>query len=251
VIPKLVAHRGYMEKYPENSLLGLEMSLKAGARMLEFDVQMSADRELIVLHDSDFQRTAGMTDSVFDLKLSELLSVSVHEPVRLGDQFLKTPVPTLKQVMELIVDYPSATAFVEIKDESLTQWGLDLVMEALQKELTPYASQSVIIAYNLNALKIVKQRGLYSTGWVLDVFDEENHQKARELNPEYLICNYKKITGENEPWQGDWSWMLYDITDAKLALQWAQRGVALIETRDIGAMLQHAELRKASCSHGI
>jgi len=251
MIPKLVAHRGYMEKYPENSLLGLEMSLKAGACMLEFDVQMNADHELIVLHDSDLQRTAGMADSVFNLKLSELLSVSVHEPERLGDQFLKTPVPTLKQMMELVAGYPNATAFVEIKDESLTQWGLDHVMVALQKELMPYASQSVIIAYNLNALKVVKQRGLYSTGWVLDVFDEENYRKARELNPDYLICNHKKITGDNEPWQGDWSWMLYDITDPELALQWAQRGVALIETRDIGAMLQHTELRKQACSHAI
>jgi len=251
MIPKLVAHRGYMEKYPENSLLGLEMSLKAGACLLEFDVQMSADQELIVMHDNNLQRTAGIADSVFDLKLPELSSVSVHEPERFGDQFLKTPVPTLRQMMELIAGYPSATAFVEIKDESLTQWGLDHVMEALQKTLTPYASQSVIIAYNLNALQLVKQRGLYSTGWVLDVFDETNHQTASELDPEYLICNHKKITGGNEPWQGDWSWMLYDITDPELALQWSQRGVALIETRDIGTMLQHAELRKASCSHGI
>ncbi len=251
MIPKLVAHRGYMEKYPENSLLAMEMSLKAGACLLEFDVQMSADYELIVLHDSDLQRTAGKANSIFDLKLSELSSVSVHEAERLGDQFLKTPLPTLRQMMELIAAYPKATAFVEIKDESLTQWGLDHVMEALQKSLMPYASQSVIIAYNLKALQVVKQRGLYSTGWVLDTFDEENHQKARELNPDYLICNHKKITGDNEPWRGDWSWMLYDITDPEQALQWAQRGVALIETRDIGSMLQHSELRKEACNHGL
>jgi glycerophosphoryl diester phosphodiesterase len=250
MIPKLVAHRGYMEGYPENSLLGLEMSLKAGACMVEFDVQMSADHELIVLHDSDLQRTAGLADSVFNLTVSELSSVSAHEPERFGDKFLKTPVPTLKQVMELVAGYPTVTAFVEIKDESLTQWGLGHVMDVLQKELEPYASQSVIIAYNLNALQHIKQCGLYSTGWVLSVFDKESHQKANQLNPQYLICNHRKITDGYEPWQGNWSWMLYDITDPELALQWAQRGVALIETRDIGGMLQHKELRKESCSHG-
>lgn len=250
MIPKLVAHRGYMENYPENSLLGLEMSLKAGACMLEFDVQMNADHEFVVLHDSDLQRTAGMDGSVFDLKCSEFLLVSVHEPERFGDKFLKTPVPTLKQVMELLAAYPTATAFVEIKDESLTQWGLDHVMDALQKELQPYASQSVIIGYNLNALQTVRQHGLYSTGWVVDVFDEDNHQKADQLNPEYLICNYRKISAGNELWQGDWSWMLYDITDPELALQWAKRGAALIETCDIGAMLKNTELRKELCSYG-
>jgi len=251
MIPKLVAHRGFMENYPENSLLGLEMSLKAGACMVEFDVQMNADHELVVVHDSDLQRTAGLADSVFNLTASELSSVSVHEPERFGNKFLKTPVPTLKQVMELVTGYPSATAFVEIKDESLTRWGLDHVMDVLQKELEPYASQSVIIAYSLNALQVVKQRGLYPTGWVLGIFDEASHQKANQLNPQYLICNHRKITEANEPWQGDWSWMLYDITDPELALQWAQRGVALIETRDIGVMLQHAELRKESCSYGL
>ena len=123
-------------------------------------------------------------------------------------------------------------------------------MDALQKALEPYVSQSVIIAYNLSALQTVKQRGLYPTGWVLGIFDEASHQKANQLNPQYLICNHRKITDANKPWQGDWLWMLYDITDPELALQWAQRGVALIETRGLGAMLQHAELRKESCSHG-
>lgn len=250
MIPKLVAHRGYMGGYPENSMLGLEMALKAGACMVEFDVQMSADHELIVLHDSDFQRTAGLTESVFDLKTSELSHISVHEPERFGDRFLKTPVPTLKQVMELVAGYPAVTAFVEIKDESLSQWGLDHVMDTLQNVLEPFVSQSVIIAYNFSALQYVKQRGLYPTGWVLDVFDETRHQNADQLKPKYLICNHRKIPDDIELWQGDWLWMLYDITDPVLAIQWAARGSELIETRDIGAMLQHAELRKESCNHG-
>lgn len=250
MIPKLVAHRGFMEDYPENSLLGLEMALKAGACMVEFDVQMSADHELVVLHDSDLQRTAGCAESVFDLKSAELSRISVHEAERFGDRFLKTLVPTLKQVMQLVADYPSVTAFVEIKDESLLHWGLDHVMDVLQKKLEPYASQSVIIAYNVNALQHIRQCGLYSTGWVVDVFDEESHQKANQLNPQHLICNHQKITDGHALWQGDWSWMLYDITDPELALQWAQRGAALIETRNIGGMLQHAQLRKESCSHG-
>ena len=36
--------------------------------------------------------------------------------------------------------------------------------------------------------------------------------------------------------------MLYDISDPALALEWANKGAELIETRDIGAMLQHPDL---------
>jgi glycerophosphoryl diester phosphodiesterase len=41
--------------------------------------------------------------------------------------------------------------------------------------------------------------------------------------------------------------MLYDISDPDLALQWADKGAELIETRDIGTMLQHPLLQQRRC----
>ena len=124
-------------------------------------------------------------------------------------------------------------------------------MDTLQKELEPYVSQSVIISFNFDAVQYINQLGVYPTGWVLKYFDEASCLKAKQLNPEYLICNQRKILDDVEPWQGDWSWMLYDITDPELALQWAARGVELIETADIGGMLEHEELNKESCRSDI
>ena len=43
VCPQLIAHRGYSECYPENTLVGLEAALSAGANCVEFDVQFSSD----------------------------------------------------------------------------------------------------------------------------------------------------------------------------------------------------------------
>ncbi|MGB5604522.1 MAG: glycerophosphodiester phosphodiesterase family protein, partial [Gammaproteobacteria bacterium] len=63
MIPVLVAHRGYMEKYPENSLSSIEAALQAGACMVEFDVQMDANGQLLLLHDDNFKRTAGIDSS--------------------------------------------------------------------------------------------------------------------------------------------------------------------------------------------
>lgn len=251
MIPKLVAHRGYMKRYPENSFVGLETSLKSGACMVEFDIQMNADHEFILLHDSDFRRTAARPEVLFDLKTSALSDISAHEPERFGDQFLTTPVPTLKQIMELVASYPDAMAFIEIKDESLTHWGLDFVMDKLHHALKHYVTQSVIIAFNSAALHHVKQRDLYRTGWVVKNYDEIHHQIADHLQPDYLICNHQKISDDIGLWQGNWSWMLYDITDPDLALQWASKGSEFIETCDIGSMLHHEELKKGSCDHGL
>jgi glycerophosphoryl diester phosphodiesterase len=57
-LPELVAHRGSLLRYPENTWLGLEAALKAGACWLEFDIQMCADGRFVLLHDADFNRTA-------------------------------------------------------------------------------------------------------------------------------------------------------------------------------------------------
>lgn len=249
MIPKLVAHRGFMENYPENSLPGIEAALNCGACMVEFDVQMCADRELVLLHDSELNRTAGFNSTVFDLSLQDLSGVSVHEPLRLGNKYSDIAIPTLVQAMELISQYPGATAFVEIKQESLEHWGMETVIDELLQVLKPYKQQCVIISYSLNALQYIKRNSRFSVGWVLTSFDMVHYQLAEQLEPEYLICNYTKIPDDREPWNGAWRWVLYDISIPEQAMYWASRGVELIETRDIGAMLEHEDLHELACDY--
>ena len=249
MIPILVAHRGYMHEYPENSYLGLKKALDAGACMIEFDVQVSADRELVVIHDADLNRTAGVDQSVFEMTMSELGMISVHEPERFGDDFYPTTIPELQQIMTLVASYPNATAFVEIKDESLDRWGLEWVMDKLQQALKPYAKQVAIISFNYEAMTLVKQNNIFPAGWVLELFDRNHRELAEELEPAYLICNHKKIPDGISPWLGPWQWMLYDITDPALALDWSARDIELIETRDIGSMLKNTRLAKKACSN--
>ena len=66
-IPHLVAHRGLMESYPENTLISLESALLCGANYIEFDVQCTADGELIVFHDTELLRTTGIQGNLFEM----------------------------------------------------------------------------------------------------------------------------------------------------------------------------------------
>jgi glycerophosphoryl diester phosphodiesterase len=232
-----------MEKYPENSLSSIEAALEAGACMIEFDLQMNADGRLVLLHDENFKRTAGISAGVF--KQLDFAQISVHEPQRLGDAFKPEPVPELSQALRLLLRYPQAAAFVEIKDESLQQWGMKRVMDELLTSLELAKPQCVIISDNLEALIYAGNKSDYPTGWVMHRYDAAHHELADRHAPDYLICNYKRITGDL--WQGGWQWMLYDITDPDLALRWAKKGAGLIETRDIGGLLQHPLLRQRHC----
>lgn len=50
--PRLCAHRGYSAAAPENSLLAFEAAVAMDAQEMEFDVQMTADYQVVSLHDA-------------------------------------------------------------------------------------------------------------------------------------------------------------------------------------------------------
>ena len=54
--PEVIAHRGGALLWPENTLYALEQAAKAGVDYLEFDLQLTADNELLVTHDSEINR---------------------------------------------------------------------------------------------------------------------------------------------------------------------------------------------------
>ncbi len=248
MIPELVAHRGYLNEYPENTWVALEAALRAGACWLEFDVQMCRDNCFVLAHDDNLLRTAGVDLSVLDSD-SHRLSASVHEPQRFGERFAPTPVTTLADTLARLSAWPQARAMVEIKQESLTHRGLETVMQHLLPLLLAQRRQCTLISYNAQALAWLRQRATIPIGWVLRQYNERQRAQARALAPDYLICNACKLPEAATPWSGPWQWMLYDIVEPRQALAWAARGVALIETADIGAMLRHPQLAQRACAH--
>ncbi|MDH5766857.1 MAG: glycerophosphodiester phosphodiesterase family protein [Gammaproteobacteria bacterium] len=238
-IPHLVAHRGHMETYPENTLLSLEAAMQCGASHVEFDVQCTADGKLVVFHDAELERTTGVKGNLFQMAYEELENIRAHEPERFSLAFFKSHIPSLTDVVRLLQRYPRVTAFVEIKEESLEQFGVENTLATLYRELEIIHQQCVIISYHYPALQHVKDNTDYHTGWILRDYDSNNRKLAEDLKPDYLIINHRKLPENEEPWPGSWHWMVYDITDPELAIHYASLNIPLIETRDICNMLEH------------
>jgi len=250
-IPQLVAHRGYMEKYPENSWLGLKAAMDAGACWIEFDLQMCGDGEFILLHDASLKRTAKIEKTIFEIGLKDLKNISVHEQDRFEHQFYPLAVTTLDNVLRKLSHYPQIMVMIEIKDESLKYWGVPKVMGPLLDRLAPHQDNCILISFNHDALDYARNNSDMGIGLVLHQFDHEHKMKAISLQPDYLICNQEKLPIGETPWSGSWKWMLYDISSPEVALDWGKNGVDLIETKDIGSMLQHTTLVKNACYHGV
>lgn len=68
----ICAHRGANETHPENTIAAFEEAVRLGAQMVEFDVRMTKDNRLVVIHDASVDRTTNGTGSVADLTWAEI-----------------------------------------------------------------------------------------------------------------------------------------------------------------------------------
>jgi glycerophosphoryl diester phosphodiesterase len=227
----VLAHRGYAARYPENTREAIAAAVAAGARHIEFDIQLSADKVPFLLHDADFERTGAVAKRIFDLDAQQVAALRVGEPARFGDDFSEVTAPRLAEVVDDLVGWPSVTAFVELKRQSIGQFGQEAVLDAVLSVLQPVLARCVIISFDLGVIAAARQRNGCRIGWALSAWNSETQQQAIALAPEFLFCNVKRLPPAPEPlWSGNWTWVVYEITVADHAHELARRGVGMIES---------------------
>jgi glycerophosphoryl diester phosphodiesterase len=238
-VPDLVAHRGNAAEFPENTLPALRSALELGARYIEFDVHLTADRQPILLHDANLKRTAGIDRNALEMTWSELAEISVNEEARFGNRFTDVGIPTLAQAVSLLASNPQATAFVELKRASLRAFGQEAVVGKVCDALAPVARQCVIISFDLAAVHYVRQVSTLRVGWVLSEYTSLSALKCEALAPDYVFCDHQLLNeSRSKLWLGPWRWAIYEVTTRKLAMELAARGASLIETMAVRSMLR-------------
>ena len=101
---KTIGHRGGSSYYyPENTLVSLEQGFIAGIYAAEVDVRYTSDSVLILMHDFYLDRTTNGKGNVADLPFSYIKTLDAGSWK--GAQFTGTPVPTLKEALELAHRY--------------------------------------------------------------------------------------------------------------------------------------------------
>jgi glycerophosphoryl diester phosphodiesterase len=116
--PLVIAHRGDSAHRPENTLAAFASALEVGATIVELDVQLTADGEVVVIHDPTLDRTTDARGDVRSRTLAELRGVSAGYPNLFGSRWAGERIPTLGEVLALARD--RARVLVEIKTESVS-----------------------------------------------------------------------------------------------------------------------------------
>lgn len=110
-LPRIIGHRGIASRAPENTMASLRAALSLGVPMIEVDVHLTADDEVVVIHDRTLQRTTTGNGSVRSYTRRELEAFDAGS--WFDPSFADQRIPTLQQVLALAGD--NAEVNVEIK----------------------------------------------------------------------------------------------------------------------------------------
>jgi glycerophosphoryl diester phosphodiesterase len=158
----LAAHRGGSLLWPENSLLAFRNAVALGADFIEFDVHLSKDGEVVVIHDPTLDRTTSGTGPVRDRTVAELKALRLRD--RTGALTEET-VPVLDEVAA-VAAMGKRRMLLEIKVD---------------------ASRARYPGIEEKALAILDRHGMAGSTVVMS-FDVPTWRRVRELRPDVATC---------------------------------------------------------------
>jgi glycerophosphoryl diester phosphodiesterase len=151
--PQAIAHRGGRTTTPESTLLAFQNAITRGMDALEFDVQMTADGELVVIHDDTVDRTTNGTGAVKDMTLDELRALDAGN----GEQ-----IPTFEEVIQLAKDN-----------------GVDILPEAKSPDLYPGLPTKMV--------ELLEEMD-YLDHAIIQSFVPATFDEVRAANPDARTC---------------------------------------------------------------
>jgi len=147
---KIIAHRGFSDIAPENTLSAFEKAIEIGADYFEVDVHQTKDNVLVVIHDKTIDRTCSnnKTGKISELNFSDLQNVRVGFSCKFGNEFSNEKIPTLKEALEFAKG--KIKVCVELKADEIENKVVELLNEL------DMINQVIVFAFNDKSLVKIK-----------------------------------------------------------------------------------------------
>ncbi len=95
---QIIAHRGAAGKAPENTMAAIQQAIDDHTDWIEIDVQESIDGKIMVIHDSDFMKLAGVNLKVWDATYKDTGTIDIGS--WFDKNFSTERTPLLSEVLE-------------------------------------------------------------------------------------------------------------------------------------------------------
>ncbi len=202
----IIGHRGAGGVAPENTRAAIEQAILAGAQWVEIDVQETADGEVVVIHDSDLMKIAGVDLKVWDASVEGITSIDIGTSFH--PKFHDERVPKLQEILELCKD--KIGIIIELKSyghgQMLEQRVIDLVEASGSVDEVQCMSLKAGVVAHLKKLRPQWRVGLLLSLAVGDL---------RKIEADFLAVNARFATSQmvQEAHEADkllYAWTLND-----------------------------------------
>lgn len=96
----IIAHRGASAFAPENTLAAFKLALHQGADGIELDAKLTADEQVVVIHDATVDRTTPNHGAVAKFRLNDLRKMDAGSHFDVA--FKGEPIPSLEEVFKAV-----------------------------------------------------------------------------------------------------------------------------------------------------
>lgn len=226
--PIAIAHRGDKRFAPENTLSAFRQAADKGADAIEFDVKLTSDGRVIVLHDKTVDRTTNGTGKAADLSLAELKKLDAG--VLFPFQFPGEKIPTLEEVFESVGERLhlniELTNYSTIYD-NLVEKVVELVKDFKMMEkvfFSSFSTRNLLIAQRL--LPEVP-RGLLTLPGLLGFWGRAFGWRGdySALNPYYSDINNRLIARIHSAGKSVIAWTVNNEADVKRMIDISVDGI--------------------------
>ena len=191
----IYGHRGARGEAPENTLASFDKALQAGVTRVELDLHLSADQQLVIIHDPTLQRTTGIKGKVARYTAEQLTRLDARLGLAGWEQ--PCPIPTLEQLFQ---QFPQFEHYqLEVKSGSRAQ--ARPVLEAIMQLVERYQLQDkvVITAASRHLLRYARDShcplptGLVEEYGMLDPVKSALRYQCRFLALSWKLCTPTRI----------------------------------------------------------
>ena len=146
----VTGHRGCKAYMPENTLISFREAFALGVDVLEFDIQLTRDDVMIVMHDEMVDRTTDGTGAVWFKTLEEIKALDAG--IKFG--FPGERVPTFEEALECIANEAPANMVLNVEIKEQRPKVADVAIELLEKY--GLLERSVIASFDAQTLLYVQ-----------------------------------------------------------------------------------------------
>jgi glycerophosphoryl diester phosphodiesterase len=188
------AHRGASGVAPENTMISFEEAVKAGASMIEVDVQITSDKKIICFHDFNLGRTVKGRKRVNQLPLRAFKKMdagSWHDPF-----FHRETVPTLAEAIDFMRDKCYLSVEIKSHKKDFSKDKARRIYEVV-KEMD-FLENTLFGSFDHKILKIMKENDPeVNTAAIKHPGRKDNPKEVKEIyNPDAFVCSLDEINQE-------------------------------------------------------